>query len=159
MLCTYIYMIMNKLLVNISRGFLKMLSLFPLRFHYFMGGILSWLIGKVGKYRYSVVLVNLSRSFPQKKYGEIKRIARDFYRHLGDIIAETIWFSGSSHTWPFRRRRRLTVASSPSRASITSSTPACLSFLNKKIPCKWVAVRGAVETRLLFSCSRAKKVL
>ena len=88
---------MNKLLVNISRGFLKMLSLFPLKFHYFMGGILSWLLGKVGKYRYSVVLVNLSRSFPQKKYGEIKRIARDFYRHLGDIIAETIWFSGSSH--------------------------------------------------------------
>lgn len=93
---------MKKLMVNISRGFLRFLSIFPLGFHYFMGRILSWMLEKVFKYRYSVVMINLSRSFPQKKYKELKKIASDFYRHLGDIIAEAIWFSGSSHERVFK---------------------------------------------------------
>ena len=51
--------IMNKLLVNISRGFLHVLSCLPLKFHYFMGDILAWLLKKVFRYRYSVVLINI----------------------------------------------------------------------------------------------------
>ena len=48
-------------------------------------------------YRYNVVLTNISRSFPEKNYYEVKKIASDFYRHLGEIIAEAIWFSGSDY--------------------------------------------------------------
>lgn len=88
---------MRKLLIGISRFFLRALSLLPLKFHYFMGGILAWMLEKLFRYRYAVVITNLSRSFPDKKYGEIRRTASQFYRHMGDIIAETIWFSGSSH--------------------------------------------------------------
>ncbi len=88
---------MNKFLVNLSRGFLVTLSKLPLKFHYFMGSILAWLMKKIMRYRYSVVLMNLSRSFPEKKYAEVPKIADDFYNHLGELIAETIWFSGSSY--------------------------------------------------------------
>jgi KDO2-lipid IV(A) lauroyltransferase len=42
-------------------------------------------------------MINLSRSFPDKKYKEIDRIAKDFYRHFGEIFAEAIWFGGSSY--------------------------------------------------------------
>jgi KDO2-lipid IV(A) lauroyltransferase len=42
-------------------------------------------------------MVNLSRSFPDLKYGEIKALAKDFYRHFGEIVAESIWFSGSNY--------------------------------------------------------------
>lgn len=62
-----------------------------------MGDLLSWLMKNIVKYRYSTVLVNLSRSFPEKKYKEIDRIASDFYRHLGEIFAETIWFGGATY--------------------------------------------------------------
>ena len=92
-----ILLIMKRLLVNISRGFLFLMSIFPLKFHYFMGDVMAWMLKKVFRYRYSVVLTNVARSFPTSGYGEPRKIADDFYRHLGEIMAETIWFSHSSH--------------------------------------------------------------
>ena len=88
---------MKRLCVNIIRGIIVVLSKLPLKFHYFMADILSWLMKNVARYRYSTVLINLSRSFPDRKYKEIDRIASDFYRHLGEIFAEAIWFGGSSY--------------------------------------------------------------
>lgn len=88
---------MKKLMVNIARGFLVLLSRFPLKFHYFMGDILAWLLKKVFRYRYSVVLINLSRSFPEFGYYWLPKHLAGFYNHLGELIAETIWFSGSGY--------------------------------------------------------------
>ena len=79
------------------------LSRLPLGLHYFWGDILSWTARKVLRYRYNTVLINLSRSFPDKKYKEIDRIARDFYRHLGEIFAEALWFAGSSYKRLYRK--------------------------------------------------------
>ena len=83
--------------VKTFRVLIVLLSKLPLRFHYFMGDVLSWLAGSVLRYRSDVVWVNLSRAFPDKKYKEIKQIYKDFYRHLGEIVAEFIWFGGSSY--------------------------------------------------------------
>ena len=96
MLLNGILLNMKGLRVNIVRGLLVMLSTFPLKFHYFMGDILSWIAAKVIRYRADVVWVNISRSFPDRKYKELKQIYKDFYRHFGEIFAEAIWFSGSS---------------------------------------------------------------
>jgi KDO2-lipid IV(A) lauroyltransferase len=62
-----------------------------------MGDIFAWLSRSVFRYRYDVVMVNLSRSFPDLKYGALKALAKDFYRHFGEIVAESIWFSGSNY--------------------------------------------------------------
>ena len=88
---------MNKLAVNIARFCIVALSKFPLKFHYFMGDLLSWTAKNLLRYRADVVWVNISRSFPQMKYKELKKVYNDFYRHLGEIFAETIWFGGSSY--------------------------------------------------------------
>ena len=72
-------------------------SRLPLKFHYFMGDIAAWLAEKVFRYRYNVVLTNVSRSFPGRKYKAVDRIVHEFYKHFGEIIAETVWFSGSSY--------------------------------------------------------------
>ena len=88
---------MKRIAVNIVRGVLVVLSKLPLKFHYFMGDVFAWLAGVVFRYRYDVVMINLSRSFPDRKYGAVKELAKDFYRHLGEIAAEAIWFSGSSY--------------------------------------------------------------
>ncbi len=88
---------MKKLLSNIVRGCIVILGKLPLKFHYFMGDVLAWVVKNVLRYRSDVVWVNISRSFPDKKYRALKGIFNDFYRHFGEICAEAIWFGGSSY--------------------------------------------------------------
>ena len=88
---------MKNLGVNIVRFFLVGLSKLPLKFHYFMGDIFAWLARVVIRYRYDVVMINLSRSFPDKKYKQLQTLAKEFYKHFGEILAEAIWFSGSNY--------------------------------------------------------------
>lgn len=78
----------------IVRFFLRLLSWLPLRLHYVLGRLLAFLAEKVFRYRVHDVTVNLSRSFPDKKYAELKDIRHRFYRHFGDVLAETVWFGG-----------------------------------------------------------------
>ena len=88
---------MSKLLVNLSRASLVTLSKLPLKFHYFMGDIFAWFAKKVIRYRYSVVLLNVSRSFPEIGYYGVPKVVDGFYSHFGELVAETIWFSGSGY--------------------------------------------------------------
>ena len=88
---------MRKLFVNIIRGAIVLISKLPLKVHYFVGDILSWIAGKLFRYRYDTVIINLSRSFPDKKYKEISAIAKEFYKHFGEIVAEAMWYGGSSY--------------------------------------------------------------
>lgn len=88
---------MKKLFVNIIRGAIVLISKLPLKVHYFVGDILSWIASKLLRYRYDTVMVNLSRSFPDKKYKEISAIAKEFYKHFGEIVAEAMWYGGSSY--------------------------------------------------------------
>ena len=93
---------MKKVAVKILRAILVILSKLPLKFHYFMGDVLSWLMKNVLRYRYDVVVMNISRSFPEMKYKALKKIVNDFYRHFGEIFAEAIWFSGSDYRRLYR---------------------------------------------------------
>lgn len=79
------------------RGMVKMFGSLPLGFHYAVGDFLSWFAKNIMKYRADVVMVNLSRAFPQMKYKDLKKIYDRFYRHLGEIIAETIWYGASDY--------------------------------------------------------------
>lgn len=73
-----------------------------------MGDIFSWLAMNVIRYRYDVVVTNVSRAFPEKRTWEVRRIVRDFYRHFGELVAEAIWFSGSSYE-RLRKNRIMTL--------------------------------------------------
>lgn len=86
---------MRKLKIRLVRGIMCFWALFPLGFHYFWADIIAWLLDHVIHYRKEVVLVNLARAFPEKKPGELKRIASDFYCHMAEIIVEAIWFGNS----------------------------------------------------------------
>lgn len=88
---------MKKLCIGFVRGCLVLLSKLPLKFHYFMADIFAWFIKKIMKYRSGVIWTNVARSFPHLKYKALTDIVGDFYTHLGEIIAEAIWFSGSSY--------------------------------------------------------------
>lgn len=88
---------MKDLCVKIVRGFMVLLSKLPLKFHYFMGDILTWLVKDVLHYRNRLVIHNLSRSFPELRYRDVMKIYHGFYRHFGELFAETIWFGGCSY--------------------------------------------------------------
>ncbi len=88
---------MKKLLVNIIRGLIIIAGKLPLKFHYFMGDIMAWMAEKVIHYRSDVVWINIARSFPTRKYRELKNIYKAFYKHLGEIFAEAVWFGSSSY--------------------------------------------------------------
>lgn len=71
---------------------IKILSRLPLGFHYGVAnGILYPLAYYILRYRRGVVYKNLRNSFPDKSESEIKAIAKGFYHHLADTIAEIIY--------------------------------------------------------------------
>lgn len=72
------------------------LAVLPLGFHRACGRFLAWLVGDVAGYRRDIVITNISRAFPDKKYDEVSEICRRFYRHFGRIFTEALWFGGHS---------------------------------------------------------------
>lgn len=72
-------------------GFTYLISLLPLRIHHAFADVGYFLLYKVFRYRRSVVTINLARSFPEKKYAEIEKIAKAFYRNFLDIFVEMVW--------------------------------------------------------------------
>ena len=83
--------------VKLARGVVKSVGRLPLKFHYAVGRFISWVLKDVVRYRRDVIIMNISRSFPYHRDWEIKPIVNDFYRHLGEIFAEAIWFGASDY--------------------------------------------------------------
>ncbi|WP_131535868.1 lysophospholipid acyltransferase family protein [Pedobacter nototheniae] len=70
---------------------LLLISLLPLNFlKYTFGKVLYKLSYSVLKYRYPVIIQNLSRCFPKKSYAAIKQTALAFYANLTNMVIETI---------------------------------------------------------------------
>ena len=88
---------MKKLCARLIRAMIVVFSQLPLKVHYFFGDVFSWLLKNVVCYRTGVVWMNISRAFPEMRYGQLKEVYDAFYRHLGEIVAETVWFGGSSY--------------------------------------------------------------
>ena len=84
---------MAKLWHNILIALIRPWQYLPLGFHYAWGSLLYGLM-RVFRYRKDVALINLSRSFPELKYKEIRKIAAKLYKNLGQIAAETMWLGG-----------------------------------------------------------------
>lgn len=74
--------------------------------------ILYYLVG----YRKNVVMTNLRNSFPEKSEQELQKISRQFYRHLCDVMVETLKLLTISKT-AFLRRFQFT----PQAVSIFSA--------------------------------------
>ena len=75
-------------------GWMRLHGLLPLSVHRFWARILAFFVEKVFRYRRDVVMVNLSRSFPDKSYREISDISHRFYLHFAEVITEAVWFGG-----------------------------------------------------------------
>lgn len=86
---------MQKVLFWILWGIMYAVSLLPRGFFYLLSDGCAVLLNLLG-YRRSVIDVNLARSFPEMKYGEIKRLRKEYYRYMMDIALESIWAMSAS---------------------------------------------------------------
>lgn len=82
---------MDRVLYYLVITFITLFSWLPLRVHYIISDILYVLLYKVFKYRLSVVTTNISRSFPDMDYKEIKGVTKGFYHSLCDTLVEAFW--------------------------------------------------------------------
>lgn len=95
---------MEHFLANIVVFLMRLLSRLPLKFHYACCGIISWMMLHVFRYRKDIVTANLARSFPELKYKELAELRKQFYSHLGDILAEAIRFAGCTDIERLRKQ-------------------------------------------------------
>ena len=95
---------------------LSLLALLPLRVHYALGRFVSWVTEYVLRYRVCDVTANLARSFPDLKYEELDELRHKFYRHFGELLAETVWFGGC-HNPKRLRRQHLVELENPEELS------------------------------------------
>ena len=91
----------------IIQGLMAVLSALPLRFHWASAHLVGWIANHLVRYRRKVVCENIDRSFPDAPEHLRKRYVRDFYRHFGRLVCETIWFS---HTTARRMERSQIVS-------------------------------------------------
>lgn len=80
----------NKGINRIFIAILKGISYLPFFVLYRISDLLFVILRYVVGYRKRVVLANLHNAFPEKTEKEIKTIANKFYRHLCDLILETL---------------------------------------------------------------------
>lgn len=74
-------------------GFLLGISLLawmPFWMIYGLSNLLAFLLHRIIRYRRSVVLGNLSRSFPDYSKKQVEALSRPFYRNFSDILLEGI---------------------------------------------------------------------
>lgn len=69
---------------------LKLISRLPLSVLYLISDFLYFLLRYVAGYRKKVILKNLRNSFPKKSEKELHQIKNQFYRHLGDVVVESL---------------------------------------------------------------------
>ena len=86
---------------------LRLLSRLPLPLLYALTGGLSFLVHRVAGYRTTVVRANIARCYPQLPEAGQRRIARGYYRNLGQLVAELI---KSATLTPQDLRQRVSLA-------------------------------------------------
>lgn len=67
-----------------------LISLLPLRILYGVADFAYFILYTVMKYRVQVTRRNLRNAFPNKTEEELHLLEKRFYRHLGDVLVETI---------------------------------------------------------------------
>lgn len=81
---------MKGILFYIFYLFCYIITLLPLRVLYLLSDLIFLFLYYFPSYRRAIVAKNLRNSFPEKSEDELKIIARRYYRHMSDLIIETL---------------------------------------------------------------------
>lgn len=75
---------------KLLKGLLTLVACLPLEMLYVFSDFIFLLIYYIVRYRRRLVAANLRACFPDKSEGELKGIAKKFYRNFADYIVETL---------------------------------------------------------------------
>ncbi len=67
-----------------------LLSRFPFPVLFVLADLLRVIVEYLVRYRKTTITVNLRNAFPEKSKGEIRKIRRNYYRNICDVLKETI---------------------------------------------------------------------
>lgn len=81
----------------------------PYQIQLLVADFVRWVLYRVVRYRRRVVRENLRASFPEMDEAERKRIEREFYKHLADVVVETLSLASVSEREILRRMRYLNM--------------------------------------------------
>ncbi|HTF80695.1 MAG TPA: lysophospholipid acyltransferase family protein [Cytophagales bacterium] len=81
---------MASLVYYLTLPFIYLLAWLPFPILYAFSDVACFILRDVFKYRKDVVMTNLRNSFPNKSDAEIKKIYKEFFSYLCDLILETI---------------------------------------------------------------------
>jgi len=90
-------------IAHVGVFFLYLLSLLPLPLLFFFARLLYYLLYYVIGYRKKVVRQNLTHSFPEKSFTEIKAIEKKFFLYLAELIFEIIKMTSISKAETLKR--------------------------------------------------------
>lgn len=71
-------------------GFIKLISLLPLKVLYVLATIFTPILGSVISYRKKVIKENLHNAFPEWDEKQIKKTMKAFYSYFADMLVESI---------------------------------------------------------------------
>lgn len=91
-----LYLMVNKIYYRLLLCMLYPLAWLPKRILFVFADVFYLLACYVIQYRKAVIYTNLARSFPEKNYGEVKEMARQYYRFFADIFFENLYLLGTS---------------------------------------------------------------
>lgn len=81
---------MQRLVFLLAYPFLWLISILPFKLFYLFSDFVYFLVYYVAGYRKKTVKENLQLVFPEKQEAEIKKIRKDFYRHMVDMFLEMV---------------------------------------------------------------------
>ncbi len=99
--------VFEKLKCGFLSGALALLSLMPLCLHRAFGALAGFVMRSIVAYRKGVALKNIRNAFPEKSDKEIDGILRKFYRYLGTMFCEAVWFGSCRRNKKRLRRSRI----------------------------------------------------
>ena len=100
---------MQLLVFIMAYPLLWVISMLPFRLLYLFSDAVFFLVYRVIGYRRKVVRDNLMLVFPDKSPSEIKRIERDFFKHMCDVFLEMVKTMNLSKTEIAKRYRILNI--------------------------------------------------
>jgi KDO2-lipid IV(A) lauroyltransferase len=123
---------------------LKLLSRLPLGVLYLLSDVLYVVIYHVWRFRRTLSLANLQRSFPDKSASEIERISRQAYRNACNLIAEVL--KGAALREP-ELRRRVRIVNPEVLEQYTRAGQAVVLLASHHCNWEWLLLASCVELK------------
>ncbi len=137
----------NKGLSRLSIFFLYLLSLLPFWLLYIISDLLFVVLYHIIGYRRKVVAENLSNSFPEKSDAERKRIEKDYFKYLADLMVETIKMISISKE---DLQRRVAITNPEIITHYAERNKSITAVAGHYCNWEWAGLEFSVDSRLFF---------